>query len=62
MAIVFDMSSGKIQSESAGVTRVADHLDLPSNSPALQQACETYAGEKQSEAYLNHIRELLKKL
>jgi hypothetical protein len=62
MAIVFDMSSGKIQSESAGVTRVTDHLDLPSNSPALQQACITPEGERQSEAYLNHIREILKKL
>ena len=62
MAIVFDMSSGKIQSESADVSRVTDHLDLPSNSPALQQACETSENEKQSEAYLNHIRELLKKL
>jgi len=62
MAIVFDMSSGKIQTESAGVTRVADHLDLPSNSPALQQACVTSEGERQSEAYLNHIREILKKL
>ena len=62
MAIVFDMSSGKIQSESNGVTRVADHLDLPSNIPALQQACEIPEYERQSEAYLNHIRELLKKL
>ncbi len=62
MAIVFDMSSGKIQSESTGVTRVADHLGLPSNSPALQEVCETPEGKIQSEAYLNHIRELLKKL
>ena len=62
MAIVFDMSSGKIQSESAGVTRVTEHLDLPSNSPSLQQACVTSESERQSEAYLNHIREILKKL
>ena len=62
MAIVFDMSSGKIQSESEGVTRVVDHLDPPLNSPALQQACATSEEVTQSEAYLNHIRELLKKL
>ncbi len=62
MAIVFDMSSGKIQSECTGVTRIADHLDLPANSPALQQACEVSKEEIQSDAYLNHIRELLKKL
>ncbi len=62
MAIIFDMSSGKIQSEGTGVTRVVDHLDLPSNSPALQEACEISEDKIQSDAYLNHIRELLKKL
>jgi len=62
MAIVFDMLSGRIQPENTGITRVADHLDLPSNSPALQQACNPSESKIQSDAYLNHIRELLRKL
>ncbi len=62
MASVYDMSSGRIESENTGVTRIADHLDLPSNSPALQEVCEIPEEGTQSAAYLNHIRELLKKL
>jgi hypothetical protein len=56
------MSSGKIQSENTGVSRVSEHFDLPENGPALQEVCETPAEPTQTDAYLNHIRELLKKL
>ena len=62
MAIVYDMSSGKIQSENTGVSRISEHFDLPENGPALQEVCETPAEPTQTDAYLNHIRELLKKL
>jgi hypothetical protein len=62
MAIVYDMSSGKIQSENTGVSRVSEYFDLPENGPALQEICETLAEPTQADAYLNHIRELLKKL
>ena len=62
MAIVYDMSSGKIQSEHTGVSRVNEHIDLPEYGPALQEVCEIPAETTQDDAYLNHIRELLKKL
>ncbi len=59
MAIVFDMSSGKIQSENTGVSRITEHFDLPENGPALQEVSET---SEKDIAYLEHIRELLRKL
>ncbi|MCK5481900.1 MAG: hypothetical protein KAJ06_12160 [Gammaproteobacteria bacterium] len=59
MAIVFDMSSGKIQSENTGVSRITEHFDLPENDPALQEVSET---SEKDIAYLEHIRELLRKL
>jgi hypothetical protein len=62
MATVYDMSSGKIQSENRGVSRVSEYVSLPENGPALQEVCETPAEPAEADAYLNHIRELLKKL
>jgi len=62
MAIVFNMSSGKIQSENTGVSRITEHLDLPENGPALQEISETSEDVTRDIAYLEHIRELLRKL
>jgi len=62
MAIVFDMSSGKIQSENTGVSCITDHFDLPENGPALQEVNETSEDVTKDIAYLEHIRELLRKL
>jgi len=62
MAIVFDMSSGKIQSENSGISRITEHFDIPENSPALQEVCETSEDPAMDIAYLEHIRELLRKL
>jgi hypothetical protein len=62
MAIVYDMSSGRIQSENRGVSRVNERFDLPEYAPALQEIRETRTEHGQAETYLNHIRELLRKL
>jgi len=62
MAIVFDMSSGKIQSENTGVSRITEHFELPENGPALQEISETPKDVTRDIAYLEHIRELLRKL
>lgn len=62
MAHVFDMSSGKIQSENTGITRITEHLDPLEIGPALQEICEIPEDATQDAISQHHIRELLKKL
>ena len=62
MASVFDMSSGKIQSENAGITRITEQFDPLENGPALQEVCETPEETTEGDVSQHHINELLKKL
>ena len=61
MAIVFDMSSGKIQSEQARITEVTEPLESMQAVPALQTVSETHVAASPREEAMQHIRELLKK-
>lgn len=62
MANIFDMSSGKIQSEHAGVTRVDDYHIIPETGTALQEVRELPEPLTPPDVSRHHIRELLKKL
>ena len=62
MARIFDMSSGKIQSENTGVTHIIEQLEPLEIGPALQEVCELPEDATQGGTAQQHIRELLKKL
>jgi len=62
MAIIFDMSSGKIQRGTAAVSRVTDSPDFPEIGPALQEVCDIPETVTHDESPRQHIMELLKQL
>ena len=62
MATIFDMSSGKIQSETTDASCVTDHPLIPEPGLAMQQACDIAAEHGQADAAWQHIRALLKEL
>ena len=60
MATIFDMSSGKTESETTGDSCVTDHPLTPEPGLALQQVCNVAEEPAQSDAAWVHIRALLK--
>jgi hypothetical protein len=66
MVIIYDMPSGSIQSENAGVTTVREHTDIPEYRLALQpvvrEPVRQTAAPSPCDEYMNLIRELLKDL
>lgn len=64
MAIIYDMSTGTIVSENAGITTIENHTELPEYSMALQpiRHTTTPAEPFPCDAYMSLIKELLKDL
>jgi hypothetical protein len=64
MVIVYDMPSGRIQSENAGVTTVREHAGIPEYHLALQPVVSeperNPAIPSPVDEYMNLIRELLR--
>ena len=64
MVIVYDMPSGRIQSENAGVTTVREHAGIPEYQLALQPVTSEPERNRATPAavdeYMNLIRELLR--
>ena len=64
MAVIYDISTGKIVPENTGVTRLDDFAGLPECNTALQPAHTDVTTEeaRPCDAYMSVIRELLKEL
>lgn len=64
MAIIYDMSTGTIVSENAGITTLENHAELPEYGMALQSVrhTEVPAGPAPCDACMSLIKELLKDL
>ena len=64
MANIYDMSTGTIVSENAGITTIEKHTELPEYGMALQTVrhTEVPAGPAPCDAYMSLIKELLKDL
>ena len=64
MATIYDMSTGTIVSENAGITTIENHAELPEYGMALQPVRQTATPEELSpcDAYMSLIKELLKDL
>ncbi len=64
MAVIYDISTGKIVPENAGVNRLDDYAGLPECNTALQpvHTDATTAETAPCDAYMSVIRELLKEL
>jgi hypothetical protein len=64
MATIYDMSTGTIVSENAGITTIENHAELPEYGMALQPVRHTAVPSEPSpcDAYMSLIKELLKDL
>ena len=64
MAVIYDISTGKIVSENTGVSRLDDYAGLPECNTALQpvHTDATTAETAPCDDYMQIIRELLKEL
>lgn len=64
MATIYDLSTGRIISENAGVTTIEDYADVPEYSVALQPVQQACPPTKRTpvDEYMCLIQELLKKL
>jgi hypothetical protein len=64
MATIYDLSTGRIISESNGITTIEDYANLPEYGAALQPVEETRipATRAPVDEYMCLLQELLKKL
>ena len=64
MAVIYDISTGKIIPENTGVSRLDEYAGLPECNTALQltHTDATAAETAPCDAYMSVIRELLKDL
>jgi len=64
MAVIYDISTGKIVQENTGVTRLDDYAGLPECNTALQPVHTDATSQETApcDAYMSVIRELLKEL
>jgi len=63
MALIYEMSTGIIVSENAGITTIENHAEVPEYHMALQPLQSApRAGQRPDDAYISLIKELLKDL
>jgi len=64
MAIIYDLTTGRIISENTGVTTIENYADLPEYGVALQPVRKAHTPTKYPpvDEYMCLLQELLKKL